>query len=255
MSGPKITVVTVCYNAEREIGRTIQSVIDQTYDNVEYIIVDGASSDGTMTEIKKYHNRISKIVSEPDSGIYNAMNKAAQMATGEWINYMNAGDSFASDNVLADVFGNEIQSDIAVIYGASNFVYSFGSVCIAPESELRFNRRLPFSHQSSFVRSDILKKWGFDEQYKVLADLDFFRRLAINNYHFMLVKTVVSNYAQGGYSQQNALRMFNENEIIQGTMGSIGYYCRLAKELLRLLILKITPNPILNLIRRKRYAK
>ena len=90
----KVTVVTVCYNAVKEIEKTIQSVIGQTYDNVEYIIVDGGSTDGTLDIIRKYSSRITRWVSEPDKGIFDAMNKSARMATGEYINFMNAGDLF-----------------------------------------------------------------------------------------------------------------------------------------------------------------
>ncbi|RXE60893.1 glycosyltransferase, partial [Muribaculaceae bacterium Isolate-001 (NCI)] len=100
----KITVVTVCYNAVKEIEKTIQSVISQTYDNVEYIIVDGGSTDGTLDIIRKYSSRITRWVSEPDKGIFDAMNKSAHMATGEYINFMNAGDLFFDEKVLSDIF-------------------------------------------------------------------------------------------------------------------------------------------------------
>ena len=94
MNNPKITVVTVCYNAVKDIEKTILSVVNQTYDNIEYIVVDGGSKDGTVNIIQKYEDRITKWISEPDKGIYDAMNKGILMATGDWINFMNAGDYF-----------------------------------------------------------------------------------------------------------------------------------------------------------------
>lgn len=98
MDNPLISVVTVAYNAVTTIEKTILSVINQTYPNVEYIIIDGGSTDGTVEIIKKYANKLAYWVSEPDNGIYDAMNKGAKVATGEWINFMNCGDSFFTLN-------------------------------------------------------------------------------------------------------------------------------------------------------------
>ena len=88
----KVSVVTVCLNAVNEIERTMLSVLDQTYTNIEYIVIDGGSTDGTVDIIRKYQDRIAHFISEPDKGLYDAMNKGIDLATGEWINFMNAGD-------------------------------------------------------------------------------------------------------------------------------------------------------------------
>ena len=95
-----ISIVTVSYNAVLTIEQTILSVINQTYPNVEYIIIDGGSTDGTVDIIKKYEDKIAYWVSEPDKGIYDAMNKGVVVATGEWINFMNAGDIFTDGDVI-----------------------------------------------------------------------------------------------------------------------------------------------------------
>ena len=100
---PKVTIVTVTYNAEEYLEQTIKSVIKQDYPNIEYIIIDGASSDRTVEIIKEYQKYISYWTSEPDSGIYDAMNKGIDIATGEWINFMNAGDSFVEKNTISKV--------------------------------------------------------------------------------------------------------------------------------------------------------
>ena len=101
---PLITVVTVVFNGEATLEQTIQSVVNQTYDNVEYIIVDGGSKDRTLDIIKKYEDRIDYWQSEPDKGIYDAMNKGIELANGDWINFMNSGDSFYNECVIKNIY-------------------------------------------------------------------------------------------------------------------------------------------------------
>lgn len=109
---PKFSIITVTYNAEAVLEDTIQSVISQTYHHVEYIIVDGASKDGTLSIIDRYRDRITRIVSEPDKGLYDAMNKGIRLATGDYLCFLNAGDSFHEDDTLQQmvrsISGNEL---------------------------------------------------------------------------------------------------------------------------------------------------
>ena len=100
MDTPIISVITVCYNAVANIEETMLSVLNQRYDKVEYIVIDGGSKDGTLDVIKKYANKLAYWISEPDKGIYDAMNKGIAKATGDWINFMNAGDKFINEEVL-----------------------------------------------------------------------------------------------------------------------------------------------------------
>ena len=117
---PLISIVTVSYNAVATIEQTILSVINQTYSNIEYIIIDGGSTDGTLDVIKKYADKIAYWVSEPDKGIYDAMNKGIKVATGEWINFMNCGDYFVANNTLESVFGSgKIYKKAEILYGDS----------------------------------------------------------------------------------------------------------------------------------------
>lgn len=113
-----ISIVTVSYNAVLTIEQTILSVINQTYPNVEYIIIDGGSTDGTVDIIKKYEDKIAYWVSEPDKGIYDAMNKGVVVATGEWINFMNAGDIFTDGDVIDKLFHqNIIINRVGIVFG------------------------------------------------------------------------------------------------------------------------------------------
>ena len=114
---PLISVVTICYNAKNDLEKTILSVLSQTYQDIEYIIIDGGSTDGTVDIIHKYSERLFYWISEPDKGIYDAMNKGMDRATGSWINFMNAGDTFCDNEVIKNIFGYNDLSDYSVIYG------------------------------------------------------------------------------------------------------------------------------------------
>ena len=113
---PKISIVTISYNIVSSIEKTILSVISQTYSNIEYIVIDGGSTDGTVDIIKKYSNKISYWVSERDKGIYDAMNKGIEAATGDWINFMNAGDLFFHNNVISEIIPF-LDNNVDIIYG------------------------------------------------------------------------------------------------------------------------------------------
>lgn len=116
MNSPKLSVVTVVYNGVQQIEKTIKSVISQDYHNIEYIIIDGGSSDGTIDIIKKYNNEVAVWISEPDRGVYDAMNKAISLATGVWINFMNAGDCFCDNKVISKLFSHEGIQEYSFLY-------------------------------------------------------------------------------------------------------------------------------------------
>ena len=107
---PKFSIITVTYNAEKVLEETIQSVISQTYHHVEYIIVDGASKDGTLSIIDRYRSRITTVVSEPDKGLYDAMNKAISLASGDYLCFLNAGDCFHEDDTLQQMVHSPMSS-------------------------------------------------------------------------------------------------------------------------------------------------
>ena len=120
MNNCKLSIITICYNIKDEIERTCKSIVGQTWQDFEWIVVDGGSTDGTLEVLKKYSDRIDILISEKDSGIYNAMNKGIKLANGEWLNFMNGGDNFASNDVLEKVFKNK-NYEADILYGDMSY--------------------------------------------------------------------------------------------------------------------------------------
>lgn len=194
----KITVVTVCFNAEKVLEQTILSVLNQTYKNVEYVLIDGGSNDGTLEVIKKYADKV-KWISEPDKGIYDAMNKGIKMATGEWICFMNAGDSFASNDVLEKVFLKEYPEDVKFLYSDNWYEDEKGLRTYAPHNHVS----LSINHQSSIYRKSLHAVHG---QYIVtpkiiVSDLLFFA--SIPQEYFLKVDVPISINRTGGISESS----------------------------------------------------
>lgn len=199
----KVSVITVCYNAIHGIEKTIQSVLSQTYENIEYIIIDGCSTDGTLDVIQKYSDRIDVIVSEPDGGIYDAMNKGVRAATGEWINFLNAGDVFARDNVLKDLLSIGMDG-IDILYGDSmEFTKDLSHIIPASAGVARMNYEPAFRHGSSLIRASVQKLHEFDVSRKDLGyalDWEMLHRLFVEGYRFKKVDTVIECYELEGVS-------------------------------------------------------
>lgn len=166
----KLSIVTINYNNLDGLRNTINSVLSQTFHNFEWIIIDGGSTDGSKELIEQNQQYLSYWCSEPDKGIYNAMNKGITQVSGEYINFMNAGDSFASQNTLSEVFSNDHQED--VIYGDWIYVYdTHEELKSFPIDKLytEFIRR-NICHQAMFIKATLLKSKGYDESISVLAD-------------------------------------------------------------------------------------
>ena len=151
---PKISVVTVSYNAVTTIEETILSVVNQTYKNIEYIIIDGGSTDGTVDIIKKYADRIDYWVSEPDKGIYDAMNKGIVKSTGEWIHFLNAGDVYLNTHILEDCIRcfNEKKVKADVLYGDVICKFDFGNLLLKPGALSDFESYFAISHRATVVK-------------------------------------------------------------------------------------------------------
>lgn len=214
-SYPKVSIITITYNAEKTLENTINSVISQNYTNIEYIIIDGGSTDKTIDIIKKYQEKISYWISEPDRGIYDAMNKGIKFAHGEWINFMNSGDKFFDSNVLSKIFNDPISNKYSCVFGNTIFLYNNGKSIEVKYGDRSIHRIMPSCHQSIFCKSDVLKSYPFNLKYKLAADLDFFNNLKNNNHKYKYINTIVSVYdASEGISSINKEKLKTEVKTI-----------------------------------------
>lgn len=218
MQKPLVTVITVCYNAIDTIEQTIQSVVSQTYSNIEYIVVDGASTDGTIDVVKKFGDRVSVFVSEPDNGIYDAMNKAIDLSHGKWVNFMNSGDGFIDSLVLENVFNNTFDDDVKVIYGDVVRTFSDQGTTVQRFDNLkRGTIQFNLNHQSTFADGDTIRALKFDLKYHIAADANFFNEVYKHGGNFQYVPIIISNYdAVDGVSAKQLITLFNEYADIKG---------------------------------------
>lgn len=205
---PLISIITVVYNGEKYLEKTIKSVINQMYENIEYIIIDGGSTDGTLDIIKKYENKIDYWVSEQDSGIYDAMNKGIELAKGEWINFMNAGDRFFDINVLSEV---SINLNADLVYGNHAIYLGDSNSCnIVDVKCYKDTRNIPFCHQSLFAKTELLKKFHFDLKYKIASDYDQYMKIKHFNATIKHIPLTISLYLDGGLSAISRKKLIYE---------------------------------------------
>jgi len=195
---PLISIVTVVFNAVEDIEKTILSVINQTYDNVELIIIDGMSVDGTLDLIKKYESKIDYWISEKDDGIYDAMNKGIKAAKGDWINFMNAGDVFFEPKTL-DKVGFGMHKESSLIYG--NSIINNEVEFSAPLNQLKCGVIMA-CHQSMFFRFDLKHRSYvyYDLSYKVNADYELVNRLYLAFNSFSKLNQTIAKYKGEGFS-------------------------------------------------------
>lgn len=235
----KVSVITVVYNGCKHLEQTINSVLKQGYQNIEYIIIDGGSTDGTIDIIRKYEDKLSYWVSEPDFGIYDAMNKGIKKATGDLIGIINSDDWYEPDAIENVV--NEYEN-MTVIYGLVKYILNGEAIKIyAPYPHLIFQEMIP--HPTCFIPREIYELYGvFDISYKSCADYQFILRLFFSEVKFKLVEKPVANFRLGGFSWN--INSLCESYDMRYKMGVISKSeCILKKTLLR-----ITKGRILTLL-------
>ena len=203
-SYPKVSIITVVYNGIEFLEETIKSVIAQTYPNIEYIIVDGGSKDGTLDIIKKYEAHISKWISEPDKGIYDAMNKGIDLATGDWQNFLNAGDSFVDNNVLEKIFTTNLEN-ITLVYGDIIAIRENGQKLNVNAIDLKDDKSIikgmKVCHQAIFYNKNIMIKYDdklrLKSEWKHLIEITRKENFSPKKFNFPIVY-----YSVGGLGAQ-----------------------------------------------------
>jgi glycosyltransferase len=221
----KISIITVVYNNKHTIINAIESVLSQTYKNIEYIVIDGASNDGTVELLNLYATKINIIVSEPDLGIYDAMNKGISIATGDVIGILNSDDVYANEFVLQKIFESfQLNNTAEVLYG--NLVYVKKNdinkivrtwISIPYYSNFFEDGNVP-PHPSFFVKKSIYNKIGFfDINYKLAADYEMmFRILKVYNFESFYLNELIVKMRLGGASNNNYLNIMKGNiEIVK----------------------------------------
>ena len=221
----KITVVTVAYNAIEDLKRTMQSVDAQDYPNIEYIIVDGGSTDGTPQYLASYSGKLTRWVSERDRGIYDAMNKAVAMATGDYCIFMNAGDTFADSHVVTAAV--EQMGDADVAYGD---ILKRGEVVKAKEP---CNcHKMYYCHQAAFVKTECLRQFPFDISHKMSADFKQAKQMTLAGKSFRHMPLVVAEFDTHGISNTRRSKGLMDNIKVINEVDGFAYKCRLLPRLL-----------------------
>jgi len=217
---PLISVVTACFNAEKDIEYTIKSILDQDYADFEYLIKDGGSADSTLEIVRKYagcfedRNISYRIISESDDGIYDAMNQAAKYAEGEWIIFINAGDALFDGKVLSRL-STEVSDEYDILYGDTALLDNGKYKLLIGRSLTKFKNTNPICHQASLTRTDIVRRYTFNTKYMIAADFDLFLKLYVSGaQRFKKSDTIFCVFRLGGISDKRALQRekeFNES--------------------------------------------
>ncbi len=196
----KLSIITVNYNDAEGLERTIKSVISQSFKDYEFIIIDGGSTDCSVDVIKKYENHIDYWVSEPDGGIYQGMNKGLRQAKGDYVNIMNGGDCFHSDDVLDKIFSLITDADIITGAHAENGLRNVGEGGVTMLDLYKW----AIDHQASFIKRELALRHPYDEKYKIVSDWKFFiETLVFDNCSFFYTDTIVVDVDMKGISNTN----------------------------------------------------
>lgn len=211
---PLISVITVTFNCAEILQETINSIVEQDYSNLEYIIIDGNSSDGTIDVINKNKTYISKLLIETDNGIYDAMNKGIDLASGEYVIFMNAGDSFYNRIVISTIFkNNTISIEKDIIFGDTKVFFDNYTRLVKGHYPNKLNP-MSFNHQSVFVRSALLKNNKFDTKFKICSDKNQFAKFFSEKKVYLHIPIIIAKITAIGYSNSNRIKTSIETRLI-----------------------------------------
>lgn len=217
MIKPTLSVITIVYNNARDVERTLLSVLNQTYANIEYIVIDGASTDGTLEILKRYQAQLSKLISEKDKGIYDAMNKGLALASGDYVLFMNSGDEIYAPDTVEKVFAAADDADI--FYGETEmFDEKWQSLGRrrhqAPDNFnwKSFRYGMNISHQAIYIRRSLTE--AYDTQYQLSADIDWIIKAAKKSNKAVKVSGYVAKYLVGGMSKKKHQQSLKERFVI-----------------------------------------
>ena len=212
---PFVSIITVVYNGKKHLEKTILSIIEQTGQNIEYIIIDGGSKDGTVDIIKKHQNKISKWISEPDKGIYDAMNKGLKLASGEYVWYMNAGDVIYSNDTLQQIAGIHQREHADVYYGETEETDENGKRIgmrrlKAPGTLTweNFSMGMVVCHQSILIKKELCSEYNLS--YRISADIDWIINAVKKSSTIVNTHLILSKFQHGGLSRNNITRALKE---------------------------------------------
>ena len=242
---PLISIITVVYNGSAYLEQTIRSVLNQSYSNIEYVIIDGGSTDATLEIIKKYDKEIDYWVSEPDKGIYDAMNKGLKLVTGELVGIINSDDWYEVNTVNNVVAIYQKDTTIGLIHGLLRYWKDDQVYGIVGHAKAFLTQDM-ISHPTCFVNRDIYNKYGgFNCVFKIAADYDFMLKLNKEGVKFSFNEIVLSNFRMIGVSISNSNQLSIERLKIHekyNIITRVQFLVRIAVCIFRMIILK--PNAL-----------
>ena len=236
----KVTVVTAVLNDAGHIEQTILSVISQTDIEIEYIIVDGGSKDGTLELIGKYKDKISLLISEPDRGVYDAMNKGIKYSTGDFVYFLNSGDVLLNPSILSKIKFEDVNVRNTIIYG--NVVVAYGNIEALEKPRPFFNSKMKFKgigicHQSMFFPGELIRNEKYDLSYNIAADYDLAYRLWRKGTVFLYKDITIAKYDWGKGISSNPYKLldvYRENARVCHQQLNPLYWAKMVLEYIRL---------------------
>lgn len=210
----KLSIITINYNNLDGLHKTIDSIVNQTWRDFEWIVIDGGSTDGSKELIEKYQDYFAYWCSEPDNGVYNAMNKGISKAKGRYLNFMNSGDCFHNSTILEQV--NSYLNEDDIVYGDMNFLLKNGGQWIyhyPQKLSIHFLLYDSIGHQASFIRRSLFDKDGYREDFKIVSDWQKFLKWFYEGRSFLHIDMIVADFDASGISATNIGQNSSERQI------------------------------------------